>query len=86
MSDREQERRLAEAKSLIDNPLLIEALDRIERDAVEDLLKVRGFFRFADAKRRSLIERIHVARGMRRHLEAVIMTGEHRNRPRSGVA
>lgn len=76
------ERRAAEARRLLDEPLLNEAFDLIEHAAVEEMLKLPFF---ADRKRRMLADRVRVIRGIREHLRAVIMTAEDKSRSRPTV-
>ena len=74
-----KEYRASEARRLLDEPLLNEALDRLERSAFEELLRVPFW---QPRKQRLLIDRVRVIRGMRGHLRAVILDGEDaRKRP-----
>lgn len=75
--------RAQEARRLLDEPLLKEALDRIEQDTVEEILRLPFW---ADRKRRMLTDRIRVIRGMRDHLRSVILTGEENSRKPRPVA
>jgi len=72
-NEREIERRLSEARRLLDEPLLNEALDRIESSSIEEMLKLPMA---ADRERRLLVDRIRVIRGIRSHLSHVIVNGE----------
>lgn len=65
------------ARRLMDDPVLNEALDALERQAIEDLLRA-PFWR--DRHRRILADRVRAIRGIREHLRAVITAGETRAR------
>lgn len=71
--DRETARRVSEARRLLDEPLLNEALEAIERRSIEEMLKLPMG---ADRKRRILTDRVRVIRAIRAHLQAIIVTGE----------
>lgn len=72
-NEREHSRRVSEAKRLLDEPLLIEAFDKIERLAIEEILKAdRG----DNDGRRMMADYVIAVRAVRRHLEQVITTGE----------
>lgn len=74
----DKDRRAIEARRLLDEPLLNEALDRIERDAVNEMLRLPFW---SDRKRRMLADRVRVVRGMRSHLQSIVLTGtEQRSR------
>ena len=74
---------MAEARRLLDEPLLNEALDRIEAAAIEDMLKVPFW---AARRMRMAADRVKVVRGMRRHLELIISNGEQAARPAKRLA
>lgn len=80
MDSREKTRRAVEARRLMDEPLLVEALSALEKDAVERIVEARGW-RFGDRQRRVAAEQIRIIRGIRNHLELVIIQG--RERPKS---
>ena len=76
------DRRASEASRLLSEPLLNEALDIIERDTVEEILRC---WWFQDRKRRVLADRISVIRGIRGHLRSVVLTGKEGERARPTV-
>ena len=82
-NEREIARRVAEARRLLDEPLLNEALDRIEAAAIEDMLKVPFW---ANRRMRMAADRVKVVRGMRKHLETIITNGEQVLRPAKRLA
>lgn len=65
--------RVAEARRLLDEPLLNEALDRIEKQSIEEMLKLPFW---ANRRMRMVADRIRVIRAMRGHLSNVIVNGE----------
>lgn len=73
MDKREIAHRASEARRLLDEPLLNEALDRIESLAFEEMLRME---RGDDDGRRLMTDYIRVIRGIRAHLKAVILNGE----------
>jgi hypothetical protein len=77
-NEREIARRVSEARRLLDEPLLIEAFDRIEAAAIEDMLTVPFW---AQRRMRMAADRVKVVRGLRKHLEHVIVNGEQALRP-----
>lgn len=79
---KDSERRAAEARRLLDEPLLNEALERLEQDAVNEILRLPFW---SDRKRRMLTDRVRVIRGIRGHLKSVIMTGDDSTRKRPTV-
>lgn len=79
---KEHDRRAAEAQRLIDEPLLKEALSKLEQAAIDEILR-QPFW--ADRKRRMLTDRVRVIRGMREHLRHVILTGTETERRRPTV-
>lgn len=80
---RDTERRAAEARRLLDEPLLNEALELLEQQAVNEILRVPFW---ADRRRRMLTDRVRVIRGIRDHLRTVIMAGDDGSRKRPTVA
>lgn len=72
-------RRGQEARRLLDEPLLNEALSLLEADAVEAMISARGW-RLGDKQRRIAAEQIRVIRGIKHHLEMVIINGQQRPR------
>jgi hypothetical protein len=65
--------RVSEARRLLDEPLLNEALDRLEKAAIEEMIKLPFW---AGRRMRMLADRIRVIRGLRSQLTAVIINGE----------
>lgn len=83
LTDREHSRRVSEARRLLEEPLLIEAFDKIERQAIEELVKAE---RKDDDGRRLMADYIRAVRAVRRHIEQIIVTGEDALRPPRKVA
>jgi hypothetical protein len=73
MTDEERMRRGEEARRILNEPLLIEAFDAIERSAVNELVSVPLE---NDALRRCLTERIRVIRDLKSNLETTIALGD----------
>lgn len=63
-----------EAKRLLDEPLLKEAFDAVERDTVNELKRMPIWE--ADRKRRDLVHRLQLLEDVRQHLQAVIAAGK----------
>lgn len=79
MDKRENERRAYEAERLLSEPLLNEALDKIERDALNEMLKLP--FWSTERKGRMLADRISVVRSIKAQLRSIVLTGtEHPKR------
>lgn len=76
------ERRAAEARRLLDEPLLNEALAKIEQQAIDEILRVPFW---SDRRRRMLTDRVRVIRGIREHLSAVVRAGNDVSRKRPTV-
>ena len=76
------ERRAAEARRLLDEPLLNEALAKIEQQAIDEILRVPFW---SDRRRRMLTDRVRVIRGIRDHLNAVVRAGNDVSRKRPTV-
>jgi hypothetical protein len=72
MDKTEKERRGYEAQRLMQEPLLNEAFDKIEQEAVDEMLALPFW---SDKKRRMLVDRIKVIRDFRSHLTSVITSG-----------
>lgn len=83
LTDREHARRVSEARRLLDEPLLLEAFERIEKQALEELVKAD---RKDDDGRRLMADYIRAVRAVRRHIEQIIVTGEDALRPPRKVA
>jgi hypothetical protein len=81
--DREIARRVSEARRLLDEPLLNEALDKMESQAVEEMIKLPFW---ASRRMRMIADRVRVIRGIRRHLEMIITNGEQALRTPKRVA
>lgn len=79
---KQAEHRAAEAQRLLDEPLLNEALSKLEQSAIDEILRLPFW---ADRKRRMLTDRVRVIRGMREHLRSVILTGVESTRKRPTV-
>ena len=80
------ERRASEAKALLDDGMLKEAFEAIERDAYEELLKTDTWLVNHDRVRAALIDRINAIRDLRAHLQSVITTGTQSARRAPAVA
>lgn len=80
---REIARRTSEARRLLDEPLLNEAFERIERMAVEELLQRE---RSDDDGRRLMADYIRTVRNLRKYLEHVIANGEQALKPAKRLA
>ncbi len=76
-------RRRMRAQELLDDPILMDALARLEHESVSELLKTKGWFRIADRKRTVLIERIDVIRSIRQELHTIILSGKLADYPRA---
>ena len=76
------EHRAAEARRLLDEPLLNEALDKLEHDAIEEILRLPFW---SDRKRRMMADRIRVIRSIRGHLRSIVLTGVDATRGRPTV-
>ena len=74
--------RALEAQRLLDEPLLNEALEKLEQSAIDEILRLPFW---SDRKRRMLTDRVRVIRGIRDHLRSVILTGSELNRKRPTV-
>lgn len=79
---KDTERRAAEARRLLDEPLLNEAISKLERDTLDEILRAPFW---SDRKRRMLTDRVRVIRGIRDHLRSVILTGKEGERSRPSV-
>lgn len=77
------EYRASEARRLLDEPLLNEALDKLEQDAINEILRAPFW---SDRKRRMATDRVRVIRGIRTHLRAAILDGRDAARKRPTVA
>ncbi len=86
MTPDEKIRRANEAQQLMNNPFLKEALERIERQGIEDMLSAHPWARFGDRKRRLAAERVRVIRDVRASLASVIAEGQHAARPGPTIA
>lgn len=63
------------ALRLLNDPMFKEAMEAVERQAMEELLRAPGFSILGDRKRRQLADRINTIRGIRNHLSAQITMG-----------
>jgi hypothetical protein len=82
-NEREVARRVSEARRLLDEPLLNEALDRIEAAAIEAMLQVPFW---ATRRMRMAADQVRVVRGMRKYLNTIIVNGELASRPTKRLA
>lgn len=82
----DRQRRIARAQELLDDPLVTEMLDRAEKRATDELLKSTSGLPWADRKRRRLIDKINVIRGLRDDLLLEVQMGEADSRQRGGIA
>ena len=86
MTPDEKIRRASEAQQLMQNPFLREAFDKIERDAMEEMLSAHPWARLGDRKRRLAAERVRTIRDVRAALVSVIAEGQHAARSRPSIA
>jgi hypothetical protein len=63
------------ARMLMQDPLLSEVMDSIEKRYIEELLRVSPWRPFSDAKRRALIDRVNAVRELRSALESEMALG-----------
>jgi antitoxin component HigA of HigAB toxin-antitoxin module len=82
-NEREIARRVSEARRLLDEPLLNEALDRIEKQAIEDMISEAPG---PPEEYRMAADRVRVIRGFRKQLELTIVNGEQALRPAKRLA
>ena len=80
------ERRASEAKALLDDGMLKEAFEAIEKAAYEELLGVEAWRVDAEKHRTTLINRINAIRDLRAVLASVITTGTQSARRAPAVA
>lgn len=74
------ERKAAEAKAVLDDGVLKEAFEAVEKAAYEELLSC------AAEHRAALIDRINAIRDLRAHLQSVVTTGTQAARKAPAVA
>ncbi len=88
MDKREIAHRVNEARRLMDEPLLVEALDRIERDAIEEMIGIDRLVSAEDAafRYRRAADRVATVREVRHRLQSLIAGGEAALRPSRAVA
>lgn len=86
LDPREAQWRAAEAKRLLDEPLLIAAFAELEKRAYEELLRVPAWSPLHDRKRRMLVDRINGIRELRGQLQSVITMGKQEARGPIGIA
>lgn len=82
MTDEERARRGEEARRLLNEPLLIEAFDNIERTALDRLLDCPPE---NDALRRCLADYIRIIRTLRSNLETTIALGDQATKGPPGI-
>ena len=68
----------SEAKRLLEE--LAPYFAELERRAIEDIVHIPSWHRWADRKRRCLADRINVIRELRAQLQSVIMIGKTQDR------
>lgn len=84
---REIARRTSEARRLLDEPLLIEALELIERNAIEEMIQTPVWEPFwRHRKAHEAAHKVAVIRDFRRLLKSVIINGEEALKPPRRVA
>lgn len=71
----EQEFRASEAKRLLDEPLLKEALDGIEWTCIDEMLALPTT-PDANAQRLALVDRVNTIRELRSRLRSIIAAGQ----------
>lgn len=78
-TDDEKRYRASEAERLLNEPLLKEAFDELERSNIEQMLAVGSvaISEDDDRKRRALAERVNAIRDVRTKLHAMISEGKH---------
>jgi hypothetical protein len=87
MDKREYAHRVVEARRLLDEPLLNEALDKIEKAAIEALIAAPVWEPDWDHRRHQMLaDRVVVIRSMRQMIEQTITTGEATLSPPRRVA
>lgn len=68
--------RASEARRLLDEPLLVEALTTLESDAFETALRCPSWHIWGRRKRDAQLLRVDVIRDLRSRLETLIAVGE----------
>lgn len=82
MDDDLRRYREREAQRLLNEPLLVEAFARLEQETFEEILGTRVWWRFGQAKRNALVERVRVIREVRNSLRRIIEAGKARQNSR----
>lgn len=82
MDDDLRRYREREAQRLLNEPLLVEAFARLEQETFEEILGTRVWWRFGQAKRNALVERVRVIRETRNSLRRIIEAGKARQNSR----
>ncbi len=76
-------RRRMRAQELLDDPVLMNAFDKLEEEALKELLKTENsWFRNVDLKRAALIHKIAAIKALRQELHTVILSGKIADYPR----
>ena len=77
LTDSEKARRASEADRILSDPLLKDAFDEIERQAIEDMLDIGRVAIGAedDRKRREIADRVNTIRLLRARLREIITDG-----------
>ncbi len=68
----------AEAKRMLEE--LAPYFAELERRAIEDIVRIPSWHRWADRKRRVLADRINVIREVQAQLQSIIVIGKQSNR------
>ena len=78
------EQRGNDARRILLDPILAEAFEAIEAEAIEDMLKASAFLGLGDRRRRRAADRIHTIRKVRPHLQMLVASGgqAHKGPPR----
>lgn len=63
------------ARQLLEDPVMKDALDSLEKRYTEELLRVSTWTRWGDRKRRALADRVNAVRELRAVLEAEMAMG-----------
>lgn len=77
ITEPELRRRASDAKRLLDEPVLREALAELENAAIEEMLSIKAAWPWADRKRRMLADRANAIRDLRNRLEIMVQAGLH---------
>jgi hypothetical protein len=81
MTPAEVKRRASEARRLLEEPLLVEAFDHVERMASEAIFAIPTWHRFGDKKRARLADQVNAIRAVKSILHTHIALGEQADKP-----